>query len=326
MDSVQTRQISLAEIYGSQSCDSALIVPWAQVTSNNTCSSDIVSKYLWVQLWNSCPENIQFFEGNDTASAWLLLELVFTENITVANGLRSLAPRGVITRDFTAEYSVGVITPRYIVLETTVNITSCNGIVCPVPPQCHGQGQCDPNTGSCVYPILSNGISCNDGNLCTIDDTCNFAVCSGSTKQCNNPPNQCYEAVGNCDPSSGECVYAPKSNGVSCDDGDLCTDADTCQAGVCVGNTKQCFAFDQCHEAGQCDPLTGTCSNPIVNGTQCDDNNKCTISDTCILGVCVGSNIVCDGDQCNFAGKNEYCNRYLTFLQEPVILSLELVT
>jgi hypothetical protein len=56
----------------------------------------------------------------------------------------------------------------------------------------------------------------------------------------------------------------------------------------CAGVT--CTALDACHEAGQCDPATGACSNPpIADGTPCDDGSLCTQTDACHGGDCVGS-------------------------------------
>ena len=52
-------------------------------------------------------------------------------------------------------------------------------------------------------------------------------------------------------------------NGTACNDGNACTQTDTCQAGVCAGaNPVVCTASDQCHVAGTCNPTTGVCSNP----------------------------------------------------------------
>jgi hypothetical protein len=54
-------------------------------------------------------------------------------------------------------------------------------------------------------------------------------------------------------------------NGTACDDGNACTQTDTCQAGVCTGgNPVTCTALDQCHTAGTCNPTTGICSNPLI--------------------------------------------------------------
>ena len=87
-----------------------------------------------------------------------------------------------------------------------------------------------------------------------------------------------------------------------CDDGDACSQSDTCQAGACVGAYPVvCNAVDQCHRAGSCDPSTGLCSNPVAGkGTICSDGNACTKLDFCQAGVCVGgSPVVCAlADQC----------------------------
>ena len=119
----------------------------------------------------------------------------------------------------------------------------------------------------------------------------------------------------NWDPAKGLCTMsAPQfqgctvntPNGTACDDGNECTQTDTCQGGVCVGsNAKACPATDQCHNAGTCNTTTGLCSNPVkANGSACNDSNGCTQSDTCQSGLCVGSNpkTCAATDQCHSAG------------------------
>ena len=80
------------------------------------------------------------------------------------------------------------------------------------------------------------------------------------------------------------------STGNTCDDGDACTQIDTCQAGACTGASPvTCAALDQCHDAGTCDPSAGTCSNPAKpDGTACDDGDPTTKNDACHAGVCQG--------------------------------------
>ena len=86
--------------------------------------------------------------------------------------------------------------------------------------------------------------------------------------------DQCHEAA-SCDPVTGVCTRPDKPNGTPCDDGDVCTQTDTCQAGVCVG------------------------ANPVANGTPCDDGYVCTLNDTCQAGVCVSGALVADGTACD---------------------------
>ena len=43
---------------------------------------------------------------------------------------------------------------------------------------------------------------------------------------------------------------------------------------------------------GTCSTATGECTNPPIDGIQCDDGNKCTYGDQCNAGVCAGTPIV----------------------------------
>lgn len=57
---------------------------------------------------------------------------------------------------------------------------------------------------------------------------------------------------------------------------------------------------DDCHSAGTC--VAGQCEYPaLADGTGCNDNNACTQTDTCVAGVCTGTNpVVCDSGACGF--------------------------
>ncbi len=87
-------------------------------------------------------------------------------------------------------------------------------------------------------------------------------------------------------------VYVPSCSnplapdGTPCNDGNLCTQVDTCQGGVCVGsNPVVCSVLDACHP-GACDPGTGLCSNPPApDGTPC--RRACIAGETCQAGACV---------------------------------------
>jgi len=86
----------------------------------------------------------------------------------------------------------------------------------------------------------------------------------------------------------------------------------------------QCTAQSQCHEAGECDPETGTCSNPTKReGEPCDDGDPATVDDQCIAGACRGSatcattpfdcsgestNTVNKGAEVSCSGSAETCN------------------
>src|SRR5215469_1066679 len=62
-----------------------------------------------------------------------------------------------------------------------------------------------------------------------------------------NPSNMCQS----CQPSVSTTSFTNNTNGTACNDGNACTQTDTCQAGVCVGsNPVVCAASDQCHVGG----------------------------------------------------------------------------
>jgi len=110
---------------------------------------------------------------------------------------------------------------------------------------------------------------CDDGNPCT-DDACL--------------------------PATG-CVFTP--NASTCDDGDLCTAADHCVGGFCVGGQDLvCDDDDPCTDDA-CAGDSG-CTH-VENSAPCDDGDACTGGDLCADGVCAGQDIsaACDdGDPC----------------------------
>ncbi|MBC8293446.1 MAG: hypothetical protein H8E45_09820, partial [Proteobacteria bacterium] len=186
--------------------------------------------------------------------------------------------------------------------------TGSNPVVCTASDQCHTVGSCDPGTGVCSDPAAGNGVVCDDGDECTQSDTCQAGVCTGSNPVVCTASDQCHD-VGSCDPGTGVCSDPATGDGTACDDGDECTQSDTCQAGVCTGsNPVVCTASDQCHDVGSCDAGTGVCSDPATgDGTACDDGDPATTSDVCTGGVCSGVDlcaaVTCTAsDQCHDVG------------------------
>jgi MYXO-CTERM domain-containing protein len=139
--------------------------------------------------------------------------------------------------------------------------------------------------------FFTNGTACTENaacasNLCVDGVCCSTSCNAGSTTDCQ----ACSVAAGGT--LDGTCTAIPGPR--ACDDGSLCTSSDSCQSGVCVGTPSvTCTALDVCHDAGTCVPATGLCPNPIrANGTNCNDGNACTQTDSCNGGVCTGSNPV----------------------------------
>ena len=195
--------------------------------------------------------------------------------------------------------------------------TGSNPVVCSASDPCHVAGTCNTSTGLCTKPNATNGTTCSVGNACTQTDTCHSGVCTGSNPVVCAASDACHVA-GTCDTATGVCSNPTATDGAACNDGNACTQTDTCQGGVCAGsNPVVCTASNACHVAGTCDTATGVCSNPnAANGTACSDSNACTQTDTCQGGVCAGSNpVVCAAsNQCHVAGT---CNPFTGTCSNP---------
>ncbi len=151
----------------------------------------------------------------------------------------------------------------------------------------------DPANVSFLSSVFSvggctNDSECDDGNPCT-DDTCVSLSCVNTPNDSNDPddgffcngtdtcvggipipgtPPSCDD--GNpcttdlCDEINDVCVNL--NNVLPCDDGDNCTENDTCAGGVCSGSPIV-----------PCEP----CTLP----SECDDGNACTVDD-CVQSAC----------------------------------------
>jgi hypothetical protein len=145
--------------------------------------------------------------------------------------------------------------------------SACGNILdteCDSPDACDGAGVCEVNwkpdgilcsdevpadvctknlcgSGLCTHPPEPAGLACGDPSDtdCDNPDTCDGGggcadnlegaghACGDQTDtQCDNP-NICD--------AFGGCLDNLEIDGVACDDGDICTGADVCATGVCVG-------------------------------------------------------------------------------------------
>ena len=125
--------------------------------------------------------------------------------------------------------------------------------------------------------------NCNDGNNCTVGDTCENSVCKAGGPFCDDN-NPC--TVDLCEASSATvCSTKPVVLGVSCDDAQVCTQGDACD--------------------GQ-----GACA--AAGAKNCDDSNPCT-ADSCVepvgcahvalqASITCGAGLACVGMTCQAAG------------------------
>lgn len=96
---------------------------------------------------------------------------------------------------------------------------------------CGGDGK------SCVHTVSSGAGTCDDGDACSLGDTCDLSTgaCVGTSKLGCADNDAC--TADNCDAKKG-CVHPPL-----CDDSDPCTQ-DFCQAGTCTHKPLYLFTED----------------------------------------------------------------------------------
>jgi hypothetical protein len=103
----------------------------------------------------------------------------------------------------------------------------CAGIVCTASDACHIAGSCDPATGMCSNPSAANGTACDDNDLCTQTDTCQFGACLGANPVACSGGDECHMDA-TCNPATGTCTNPP-----AVPDGTLCGTCGACTSGVC---------------------------------------------------------------------------------------------
>ena len=193
--------------------------------------------------------------------------------------------------------------------------------------------KCNTMTGYCEHAPQPG--PCDDQSPCTTGDTCSKGgECVGTPVDCDDV-NPC--TADTCDLASGQCVH--QAVGGSCDDGDPCTVADTCQASQCIGQVVSCDDGNWC-TMDACDRVLAKCVHTILSsgcsdcttdgdcndqnectvdscvnlacqflaaadGTGCEDGNPCTAGDGCVGTVCKGGGAtscddgnVCTDDNC----------------------------
>ncbi len=199
---------------------------------------------------------------------------------------------------------------------------------------------CNPATGECELEEL--GGTCSDGSTCTVGDVCQAGDCLPGANKCEcesdmdcagfedgnlcNGTLACIEGlcaadpatlvvcsddglgqceVSKCNPATGVCGVAGKSDGVVCDDGDACTATDVCINGLCLGSAGSCDDGNDCTE-DTCS-ADGGCLNAPLSDVACDDGNACTGGDLCVEGACVGGENVCGDCGDSVCGEGESC-------------------
>jgi hypothetical protein len=175
---------------------------------------------------------------------------------------------------------------------------------------------CDSGSG-CVN--TNNTAPCNDDDLCTHTDACSGGACGGAAYTCTAGDSTCQTST--CDgegacvvlTSSGFCVnngvcyadgaanpnnsceicdlsfsnsfWSAGTNGDACDDGNACTEEDTCLFGQCnSGSEKVCDDVNSCTD-DSCD--SGSGCTFVDNDDFCNTATGCSVSGQCSAGACV---------------------------------------
>ena len=145
---------------------------------------------------------------------------------------------------------------------------------------------CDVGSATCKTTDKKDGSSCDDDNICTINDACKGGQCAVGSSVC-----PCQQDA-DCDKH---------------DDGDKCNGVKVCDltAGTCVFNpatvvTCKTVDDDKCHK-NICEPKSGKCAaQNLPDGTACDDGDACSKASGCVGGACTadGKSGCDDGNTC----------------------------
>lgn len=204
--------------------------------------------------------------------------------------------------------------------DTCQSGTCCCGPTrdCSVVADACNDGVCNESLDRCEPRPVNDGAGCDDGQYCTLPDTCSGGNCTGPSRACDDldpcTTDICDEANDLCD---SQLTPIPNAEGPrndpTCADGidndcDLLTDMDDPECELCLNDA-------QCNDGNPC--TTNSCVSQqcetaqVTDGMGCDDGLYCTEIDECLNGICRGSARDCSvfGDQCNDGVCNEALDR-----------------
>lgn len=157
----------------------------------------------------------------------------------------------------------------------------------------------DCEEGECVYDLLDH-VLCDDGDVCTANDTCIQGEClPGSFRDfgclnneecelgsvCTSIPGICngfaiVQCVLDSDCPLGSNCLGSEIGGCTCDDENDCTNGSICGDERCVPVS---FGVQGCDTDEDC--ASGECDGEVC---VCSDGDACTANDSCIEGQCSG--------------------------------------
>ena len=136
----------------------------------------------------------------------------------------------------------------------------------------------------CAAPGSPDGALCDDGDECTVDDTCSGGTCvGGRPRDCSSVVGECL--TGRCVTGMG-CVPEPSPDGAPCNDGLSCSTGESCTAGVCRGGDRStccpgpdCTEYDCDNGLDEDDDFRVDCDD-----SDCDLDPACRIPENCTNG------------------------------------------
>ena len=168
---------------------------------------------------------------------------------------------------------------------------------CPAPAAECQVAEC-VSTGAasfeCQVVEAADGAPCDDGNVCTVDDTCSAAGCSAGQSaggDCCLASEQCDDAnpctLDACDMATYTCKNVAVPDQTACNaDSDGCTQNDVCLLGTCLAGAPAscpdtgdpCLKL-ACSSLGSDNHACVPSSAPA--GSVCEDGDPCTLGDGC---------------------------------------------
>ncbi|MSP90946.1 MAG: hypothetical protein EXR79_03945, partial [Myxococcales bacterium] len=204
-------------------------------------------------------------------------------------------------------------------LDPKTKVQACAGKKWESTGQCEDKNgctndSCQPAIG-CLH-VPTDGKFCDDGDPCTIPDTCLGSACKGKKKDCADSLPCTADA---CDVKTGACTHA-KQEAVPCEDGNKCTEKDFCSGGICDGQAIVCNDQNPCTN-DFCSTQFGCQKLPLAGGAKCDDGLSCTSDDYCDAGKCVAvtnSCVGCKSDlECATYDDGNICNGLVRCIPGP---------
>lgn len=179
---------------------------------------------------------------------------------------------------------------------------------CAASDLCHVV-QCNEQTDQCEVVPGNDGALCDDGDLCTVETTCDAGECNGGLPVECFTGDSCRAPI--CEPALG-CSSVPVNVGSVCGEPGPCNERRCSPQGTCetyfTNEGLPCSDGLSCTGADHC--LNGFCAGQLLpEGTPCDPGVSCLAG-----GTCSGYDCYASGDSCGDTTEvcvDRYCAPYL---------------